>query len=130
MNTALAFELPVALEAHEPPEARGLARDEVRLMVATRGDGAIAHATFRDLPHFLRAGDLLVINTSATLPAAVPARRDDGTCLELRFATSAPDLPDGRWWVVELRSGDGTTPFGGGRAGEHITLAGVGAGER
>jgi len=126
VNTALAFELPVALEAHEPPEARGLARDEVRLMVATRGDGAIAHATFRDLPHFLRAGDLLVINTSATLPAAVPARRDDGTCLELRFATSAPDLPDGRWWVVELRSGDGTTPFGGGRAGEHITLAGNG----
>src|SRR5436305_1185993 len=77
VNTALAFELPVALEAHEPPEARGLARDEVRLMVATRCDGAIAHATFRDLPEFLRAGDLLVINTSATLPAAVPARRDD-----------------------------------------------------
>jgi S-adenosylmethionine:tRNA ribosyltransferase-isomerase len=126
MSAALAFELPAAQEAHEPPEARGLARDEVRLMVARRDAGEIAHATFRDLPDFLDAGDLLVINTSATLPAAVPARRDDGTCLELRFATSAPDLPDGRWWVVELRSGDGATPFAGGRAGEHLTLSGNG----
>jgi S-adenosylmethionine:tRNA ribosyltransferase-isomerase len=126
MNTALAFQLPPALEAHEPPEAHGLARDEVRLMVGSRGDGSIAHAKFRGLPGFLHAGDLLVINTSATLPAAVPARRDDGTCLELRFATSAPDLPDGRWWVVELRSGDGATPFAGGRTGEHLTLSGNG----
>jgi S-adenosylmethionine:tRNA ribosyltransferase-isomerase len=126
VSTALAFELPAALEAHEPPEARGLARDEVKLMVASRGDGEISHATFHDLPELLRAGDLLVVNTSATLPAAVPARRDDGSCLELRFATSAPDLPHGRWWVVELRTGDGFAPFRGGSAGEHLTLAGNG----
>ena len=126
MSTAVAFELPTALEAHEPPEARGLARDEVRMMVARRSDGGVTHATFRELPQFLNTGDLLVINTSATLPAAVPARRDDGTCLELRFATAAPDLPDGRWWVVELRSGDGATPVGDGGAGEHLTLAGNG----
>lgn len=126
MNAALAFELPSAFEAREPPEAHGLARDEVKLMVASRTDGHISHATFRDLPELLRAGDVLVVNTSATLPAAVPARRDDGSCLELRFATAAPDLPDGRWWVVELRSGDGFAPFRGGRAGEHLTLAGNG----
>jgi S-adenosylmethionine:tRNA ribosyltransferase-isomerase len=126
MTAAVAFELPTVLEAHEPVEARGLARDEVKLMVARRGDGSVTHARFRDLPEFLRAGDLLVINTSATLPAAVPARRSDGSSLELRFATAAPRLPDGRWWVVELRSGDGTAPFGGGSAGEHLTLAGNG----
>ena len=126
MTAALAFELPTALEAHAPPEARGLTRDEVRLMVASRGDGSIEHATFRDLPEFLRAGDLLVVNTSATLPAAVPARRQDGSPLELRFATAAPRLPDGRWWVVELRTADGAMPFGGGRAGEHLTLSGNG----
>src|SRR3954471_21649314 len=120
MSTALAFELPVALEAHEPPEARGLARDEVRLMVATRSDGSIAHASFRDLPLFLDPGDLLVINTSATLPAAVPARRADGTALELHFATAAPHLPGGDWWVVELRSADGSTPFRGGCARERL----------
>jgi S-adenosylmethionine:tRNA ribosyltransferase-isomerase len=126
VSAALAFELPTALEAHAPPEARGLARDEVRLLVASRGDGSLAHATFRDLPHFLNAGDLLVINTSATLPAAVPACGSDGSSLELRFATAAPRLPDGRWWVVELRSGDGATPYRGGSAGDHITLAGNG----
>jgi S-adenosylmethionine:tRNA ribosyltransferase-isomerase len=126
MTAALAFELPTALEAHEPPEARGLARDEVRLMVASRGDGSIAHAQFRDLPDFLEAGDVLVVNTSATLPAAVPARLDDGSHIQLRFATAAPRLPRGRWWVVELRSGDGNTPFRGGAAGEHVTLAGNG----
>jgi S-adenosylmethionine:tRNA ribosyltransferase-isomerase len=126
MNSAVAFELPSALEADEPPEARGLARDEVRLMVTSRGDGAIAHAAFRDLPEFLRAGDLLVINTSATLPAAVPARRSDGSSLELRFATAAPGLPEGRWWVVELRCGDGTKPSRGDSVGEHLTLAGNG----
>ncbi len=71
--SALAFELAPALEASEPPEARGLARDEVRLMVAGRRSGEIVHARFRDLPAHLRPGDLLVINTSATLPAAVPA---------------------------------------------------------
>jgi S-adenosylmethionine:tRNA ribosyltransferase-isomerase len=124
--TALAFELPSALEAHEPPEARGLARDEVKLMVASREVGSIAHASFRNLPEFLEAGDLLVINTSATLPAAVPARLGDGTCVELRFATAAPRLPDGRWWVVELRTGDGFAPYPGGHAGEHVTLSGNG----
>ncbi|MEA2312617.1 MAG: hypothetical protein QOE28_2585, partial [Solirubrobacteraceae bacterium] len=41
MSSALAFELPAALEAHEPPEAHGVARDGVRLMVATRADGAV-----------------------------------------------------------------------------------------
>ena len=126
MTAAPAFELSAALEAHEPPEARGLARDEVRLLVASRRDGAIIHATFRDLPRFLRAGDLLVVNTSATLPAAVPARLDDRSSVELRFATAAPGLPDGRWWVVELRSGDRIAPFRGGAPGEHLTLAGNG----
>ena len=52
--SALAFELPAALEAREPPEARGLARDRVRLMVAKRDDGGIVHARFDELPRFLR----------------------------------------------------------------------------
>jgi S-adenosylmethionine:tRNA ribosyltransferase-isomerase len=122
---ALAFQLPPALEAREPPEARGLARDDVRLMVATRSDGQIEHARFRDLPSYLSAGDLLVINTSATLPAAIPARREDGTRVELRFATAAPHAPaGGDWWVVELRSADGAQPFRGARAGEELSLDG------
>ena len=101
--TALAFQLPQALEATAPAEARGLERDEVRLMVADRTGGRIEHAQFRDLPRFLAAGDLLVVNTSATLPAALPAVREDGTEQLLHVATQAPQMPGDRWWVVELR---------------------------
>jgi S-adenosylmethionine:tRNA ribosyltransferase-isomerase len=121
--SAAVFELSAALEAHEPPEARGLARDEVRLLVATRSDGQIVHATFRDLPRFLAAGDLLVINTSATLAAAVAARRSDGTRVRVHFATRAPHLPD-PWYVVELRSADGSRPLRTARPGDRFTLGG------
>jgi S-adenosylmethionine:tRNA ribosyltransferase-isomerase len=109
--------LPVQREAHEPPEARGLARDAVRMLVATP-DG-LTHARARDLPHHLRAGDVLVVNTSATLPAALAARREDG--VQLRLHLSAPCGGDGRW-VVELRDGDAR--FDGGRAGERLALPG------
>jgi S-adenosylmethionine:tRNA ribosyltransferase-isomerase len=107
---------PERLEAHEPPEARGLQRDEVRMLVAT--DDGLAHAQARDLPAHLRAGDVLVVNTSATLPAALPAARADGSALALHLST--PDGP--RRWVVELRR-DGER-FAGGRPGETLALPG------
>jgi S-adenosylmethionine:tRNA ribosyltransferase-isomerase len=123
---APAFQLPPANHATAPPEARGLARDEVRLLVAERGSGALEHAIFRDLPQHLRAGDLLVVNVSATLPAAVPGtvgRRAER--VELRFATAAPDLElHGSWWIVELRSPDGARPYRGAAAGERVALPG------
>ena len=127
--SALAFDLPAGLEATEPPEARGLARDEVRLMVASRSDGAIAHQEVRDLPAILSPGDLLVVNVSATLPAALAARAADGTRLRLHASMPAPDAPAGEWWVVELRTPDGADPVGDRRAGERIALAGGAAAE-
>ena len=125
MSAQPAFELPERLEAHAPPEARGLARDDVRMLVA-RGDGRLAHARARELPDFLNPGDLVVINTSATLPAALAARRSDGTALELRLSTPLPGAADDRW-VVELRAG--AEPFRGGRAGDVLDLAGGGRSE-
>ena len=89
MSVAPAFALPFALEAAEPPEARGLARDEVRLMVARPG-APLEHARFLDLPRFLRRGDLLVVNESATLPAALRATRADGTSVTLHLSTPEP----------------------------------------
>jgi S-adenosylmethionine:tRNA ribosyltransferase-isomerase len=119
---ASAFELPSALEAREPPEARGVARDEVKLMTGFRSTGRIEHERFRELPGLLSPGDLLVLNVSATIPAAVPARRTDGTSARVHFSTRAPRLGE-RWRVVELRSADGSQPARG-RAGERITFAG------
>ncbi|HET7041083.1 MAG TPA: S-adenosylmethionine:tRNA ribosyltransferase-isomerase, partial [Gemmatimonadales bacterium] len=68
----LDFARPRALQAAGPPESRGLARDEVRLLVST--PQGHQHARFRDLPRLLSAGTLLVVNASATLPASLPAR--------------------------------------------------------
>ncbi len=120
--TALSFAVPGRLEAHEPPEATGRPRDSVRLMVASRADGRIGHARFRDLPLHLRRGDLLVVNTSATLPAALAARRADGTPIEVHVSTAAPDDPREERWIVELRDGSG--PLFDGDAGERIALPG------
>jgi S-adenosylmethionine:tRNA ribosyltransferase-isomerase len=120
-----AAQLPAVLEAHEPPEARGAGRDDVRLLVASRGDGRLVHARFPELPRFLRPGDLLVINVSATLPAALAARRADGTPVRVHASMPAPGAAgDGRCWIVELRSADGASPYRGGRDGERVELAG------
>jgi S-adenosylmethionine:tRNA ribosyltransferase-isomerase len=118
--SALAFELPAGLEAHEPPETQGLARGDVRLLVADRADDSIVHARFSDLPRYLAPGDLLVLNTSATLAAALPARRADGTALELRLSTPAQGRDPERYWIVELRFGD--EPFGAVEVGERLDL--------
>ena len=101
----LSFDLPAHLEAAEPAEARGMTRDAVRMLVAERGTGRLVHTTFRALPSFLQAGDLVVINTSAVVPAAVTAWDDRHNKLVVHLSTR---LDDGRW-VVELRRIDGRT---------------------
>ncbi|MGH2522441.1 MAG: S-adenosylmethionine:tRNA ribosyltransferase-isomerase [Anaerolineales bacterium] len=116
------FQVLPELEANEPPEARGLARDAVRLMVSYRSDSKVVHTQFHDLLNFLNPGDVLVINTSGTLNAALDATRADGTPLELHLSTRLPaDL-----WVVELRSLSAATtkPFYAATAGEVLTLPG------
>jgi S-adenosylmethionine:tRNA ribosyltransferase-isomerase len=118
--SALAFDLPRALEATAPPEARGIDRDGVRLLVA-EPDGSLNHTRFYRLPELLCPGDLVVINVSATLAAAVPGERTDGRAVRVHFATRAPEL-DESWRVVELRSADGARPERG-RAGERIALS-------
>jgi S-adenosylmethionine:tRNA ribosyltransferase-isomerase len=120
--STLAFELPDRLAASEPPEIRGLARDEVKLLVATRSDGAIRDTEFRELPQLLAPGDLLVVNVSATIPAAVPATRSDGSSVQVHFSTQVPRLDD-TWRVAELRGAGGERPARG-RAGELIGLRG------
>ncbi|MGA9856860.1 MAG: S-adenosylmethionine:tRNA ribosyltransferase-isomerase [Solirubrobacteraceae bacterium] len=117
-----AFELPHRLEATAPPEASGRSRDAVRLMVADAGTGTVVHAAFGELPQLLAPGDLVVVNVSATLPAAIAAKRSDGSPVRVHVATRAPGLDSG-WRVVELRSPDGADPRRG-RAGERVTLPG------
>ena len=110
--TALDFVLPEGLEATEPPPVR----DGVRLLVA-RAAG-IAHARFSQLGEFLAPGDLIVVNTSATLAAAVDGDRA-GVRVEVHFSA---ELDNGAW-VVEVRpAGVSTGPVADLRPGEVITL--------
>ncbi|HEX5156888.1 MAG TPA: S-adenosylmethionine:tRNA ribosyltransferase-isomerase [Ktedonobacterales bacterium] len=116
----LDFSLPAELEAHEPPEERGLGRDGVRLMVSRGAEPLVSHHHFPAIVEALEPGDLLVINTSGTLNAALDATRSDGTPLEVHLSTHLP----GDVWTLELRlpSPNGTLPFREGRAGEVIRL--------
>jgi S-adenosylmethionine:tRNA ribosyltransferase-isomerase len=118
------FVLPAELEAAEPPEARGLARDGVRLLVSDLERDAIEHARFSDLPQWLDAGDLLVVNTSGTMNAALNAISPDGQEFELHVSTRLP----GGFWTVELRvPGAGASlPYSHARAGTSLRLPGGG----
>ncbi|HVF13815.1 MAG TPA: S-adenosylmethionine:tRNA ribosyltransferase-isomerase [Acidimicrobiales bacterium] len=115
------FELPDDLIATEPVEAAGGGREDARLMVARRSHESLVHTTFSQVGSFLDPGDLLVVNTSATLPAAVPGvGPDDGLLVHL-----STELPGGLW-LVELRrpDGAGTRPFLDGRACRTVSLPG------
>lgn len=117
---SLDFQLPPELEASEPPEARGLSRDAVRLMISYRSNDHIVHSRFSDLPEFLDPGDVVVINTSRTLNAALEAVRADGTPLVVHISTHLPaDL-----WLVEIRqpAGAASRPFDRAKSGETLSL--------
>jgi S-adenosylmethionine:tRNA ribosyltransferase-isomerase len=117
------FELAPRLEAAEPPEARGLERDQVRLLISDIERDAIEHTRFSDLPRFLTEGDLLVVNTSGTLNAALPATTRSGERFELHLSTHLP----GGFWTVELREPGpvASLPFRNARAGLTLELPGV-----
>jgi S-adenosylmethionine:tRNA ribosyltransferase-isomerase len=114
MMSTLDFALPEGLEATEPPAVR----DGVRLLVASASADGVRHARFSQLAEFLAPGDLVVVNTSATLAAAVDGNRA-GAAVEVHFSAA---LDDGAW-VVEVRpAGVSAGPVAGLRAGEVITL--------
>jgi len=108
-DSAFSFTLPPELQASEPPEACGLARDEVRLMVSYPAENRVVYTQFRELNAYLKAGDLLVINTSGTMNAALRSLRADSIVCELHLSTHLPaDL-----WAVEVRlpTETATKPF-------------------
>jgi S-adenosylmethionine:tRNA ribosyltransferase-isomerase len=118
----LSFTLDADHEAHEPPEAgraaasgegRGPTRDGVRLLVSRSTDQP-HHTRFSRIADHLDPGDLLVVNTSGTVPAALDATIDDGPGIVVHLSTELP----GGIWMVEPRQ-----PIPGG-ATAPLTLAG------
>jgi S-adenosylmethionine:tRNA ribosyltransferase-isomerase len=111
------FRIPPGGEAGTPPELRHPAsrvgpegRSDVRLMVA-RGTGEITHGRFTDIVGELEAGDVIVVNASAVIPAALDATGPGGEPFRLHLSTEQP----GGFWVVEPRlpGGPGSLRFEG-----------------
>ncbi|MBK8034187.1 MAG: S-adenosylmethionine:tRNA ribosyltransferase-isomerase [Chloroflexi bacterium] len=118
-RSELVFERPLALQATQPAEVRGVPRDHARLMVSSeRGH---AHTRFTELAHYLRPGDLVVVNDSATLPASLPA-----TSAELgTFVVSLATNFGNGTWLIEPRwstSQPGPLPV---TAGMQIEIGGL-----
>jgi S-adenosylmethionine:tRNA ribosyltransferase-isomerase len=102
---SLKFALDAVHEASEPPEARGRARDEVRLLVSPGASDPV-DTTFADIVDFLRPGDVVAVNTSATVPAAVDGLLPDGEPVVVHFSGALP----GGLELVEIRTPvDGST---------------------
>jgi S-adenosylmethionine:tRNA ribosyltransferase-isomerase len=102
------YDLPEELIAAYPVEVR----DASRLMVVRREGGGAVHAVFRDLTRYLRAGDLLVFNTTRVIPARLMGRREPGggaaeVLLLHPLATEADGKPR---WTALVRPGKKLKP--------------------
>jgi S-adenosylmethionine:tRNA ribosyltransferase-isomerase len=101
----LRFELDERHEAHEPPEETGGRRDHVLLLVSPGADDPV-DTMFGDLGGFLTAGDLVVVNTSATIAAALDGRLPDGEPIVVHLSGA---MPGGVWLVEPRQPRDGST---------------------
>jgi S-adenosylmethionine:tRNA ribosyltransferase-isomerase len=105
LSTVAPFTLDPTREADQPPEASGRLRDDVRLMVSV-GEAPPVHTCFRDLAAHLDPGDLVVVNTSATVAAALDGRLRSGEPVAVHVSGQ---LAGGLWLVEVRRPADGTT---------------------
>ena len=91
---------PRELRASLPAELRGIRRDGARLCVVERGAGRISHTTVARLGEHLAPGDVLVVNSSRTLPAALRVDRDGAAQVQLRPGA----LRDGEWDALAVET--------------------------
>ena len=82
------YELPRELVAQKPAEPR----DSSRLLVLDLAEDTISEAVFRDLPKFLRRGDVLVLNRSRVIKAALEGRKTTGGRVRILLVR-----PSGGW---------------------------------
>ncbi|MGD2077025.1 MAG: S-adenosylmethionine:tRNA ribosyltransferase-isomerase [Chloroflexota bacterium] len=118
-RSELVFDRPDELVASAPAEIEGRPRDAGRLLVSD--PAGHRHSQFSDLAEFLDAGDLLVVNRSATLPASLPARHDSA-----RFILNLSTNYGAGLWLAEPRLGhDAPGPVPNLAAGDVLWAAGI-----
>lgn len=102
----LEYDLPVELIAQGPPARR----EDARLLHIERMSGRISDGAIPQLPDWLHAGDLLVVNNTKVLPAKFVFRRATGGRMEGLFLE---EIALGEWWVML----EGARRLGGGERG-------------
>jgi S-adenosylmethionine:tRNA ribosyltransferase-isomerase len=97
------YTLPQELIAQHPVEPR----DAARLLVVDRAGGRLEHRVFRDLPEYLRAGDVLVLNNTRVIPARLHGRKATGGDVEVLLLRPAAgeDTGGAETWEVLVRPG-------------------------
>ena len=100
---------------HLPPERIALRparpRDAARLLLVRPGrDPEFADHSVRDLPDLLRAGDLLVVNDTKVIPAALHGRRIGRGETEPRIEVTLHKRLDGSRWRAFARPGKKLQP--------------------
>ncbi|GIN74571.1 queuosine biosynthesis protein [Bacillus sp. J14TS2] len=90
MMATRSFQVPKYLDASTPAEYRGINRDHVRLMTLDKVTGESFHHYFDQLDSSLRAGDLLVLNNSRTIPPVLKGKRGKQT-IEIRLSRKLSD---------------------------------------
>jgi S-adenosylmethionine:tRNA ribosyltransferase-isomerase len=97
------FHLPEELIAQEPAEERGSSR----MLVVDRETGVWQDRWFRELPDFLRVGDLLVMNDSRVVPARLLGRRvlADGSIGAGEIEVLLVEEHEGGEWTALVRPG-------------------------
>lgn len=117
------YPLPKRLVAQRPLADRA----DSRLLVLSRGNGAVEHREFRDFPALLAAGDVLVVNASRVIPARLRGRRENGRPAELLLVHPEPE---GTWLAMvhpggKLKTGR-TVAFDDDATAEVLDVAGGG----
>jgi S-adenosylmethionine:tRNA ribosyltransferase-isomerase len=99
-KTSFSLTLPHKPGAKKTPVLRGINRDHVKLLVIDRNNARMYHSAFNHLSDFLRRGDLLIFNSSRTLPASLKTvNYNPQKNLEVRLAEH---LSDDSWLVLFL----------------------------
>ncbi len=106
----LDYVLPEELIATRPAEPR----DQSRLMVYWRGTGHVEHRRFFELPEFLQAGDLMIVNDTKVVPAKLELRKTTGAAIPGLFVH---EESVGIWTVMlrsrgRVKAGDELVPAG------------------
>ncbi|WP_059170568.1 S-adenosylmethionine:tRNA ribosyltransferase-isomerase [Bacillus sp. FJAT-27445] len=100
---SLPFHLPSSLNAAAPPERRGVRRDHVRMMILSKETGYACHDSFYHLDQYLHEGDVLVLNSSRTIPAILRGRlKDSQQEIEIRLASK---IDESRWHALIVENG-------------------------